>query len=252
MSLHHRGAYSPLTIPSADFQLTFAPQAWAAERASWRAVVQLNLVRSINLILDSLAQELAAHPPGRPRTGTSPFATPSAHSPPDSPDSETGPSFAAAPPLALTDKHALLRLRLAPLRQVENDLRRLLGAASSEAGAAEGGGMRATPFDEPYGAGSGMGVGMGADASVRSRRSAERDLCLRSNRSWKDALQARRMSVGGGPGARAVSPGPGGERDDATEVIAGCREDVRALWEDEVVQEMLARQRIRLADSAGL
>ena len=62
-----------------------------------------------DLRLDSLAQELAAHPPGRPRTGTSPFATPTAHSPPDSPDSETGPSFAAAPPLALTDKHALLR-----------------------------------------------------------------------------------------------------------------------------------------------
>ena len=44
----------------------------------------------------------------------------------------------------------------------------------------------------------------------------------------------------------------GGAGDDATEVIAGCREDVRALWEDGVVQEMLARQRIRLADSAGL
>ena len=221
--------------------------------------MQLNLVRSINLILDTLAHELAAHPPGRPRAAPA--------TPPDS-DEEAEPG----PPLALTEKHALLRLRLAPLRQVENDLRRLLGAASSEAGAADGGGMRATPFDEPYlsgggggyGAGFGPGVGEGAGegaASVRSRRSADRDLCLRSNRSWKDALHARRTSVASSakPGSRAVSPGPGlggpgaaGERDDATEVIAGCREDVRALWEDGVVQEMLARQRIRLADSAGL
>ena len=56
---------------------------------------------------------------------------------------------------------------------------------------------------------------------------------------------------GAGAGGRAVSPGPG-ERDDATEVIAGCREDIRALWADAGVQELLARQRIRLADSAGL
>lgn len=213
-------------------------------------------MRSINLILDSLAQELAAHPPTRPRTATSPFAAsvalPASNTPPDSPDSTTGPSFAAepAPPLALTDKHALLRLRLAPLRQVENELRRLLGAASSEAGAADGGGMRATPFDEAYTAGAQNGP------SVRSRSSADRDLCLRSNRSWKDALNARRVSAGSGPGSRAVSPGPGSredpERDDATEVIAGCREDMRALWEDEVVREMLARQRMKLEDSAGL
>ncbi|EPT05833.1 hypothetical protein FOMPIDRAFT_1155651 [Fomitopsis schrenkii] len=241
-----------------NFQLTFAPQAWVAERASWRAVVQLNLVRSINLILDSLAQELAANPPGRPRTATSPFAAPvslpsssTSNTPPDSPDSATGPSFAGepGPPLALTDKHALLRLRLAPLRQVENELRRLLGAASSEAGAADGGAMRATPFDEPYTAGAQAG------GTMRSRSSADRDLCLRSNRSWKDALNARRVSMGSGPGSRAVSPGPGSregpERDDATEVIAGCRDDMRALWEDGVVREMLARQRMRLADSAS-
>ena len=184
--------------------------------------MQLNLVRSINLILDTLAHELAAHPPGRPRTGSPP------RSPPDSPDSATGPSLAAGPPVVLTETHALLRLRLAPLRQVEHELRRLLGAASSEAGAFEA-------------AGPGHG-----------RRSAERDLCLRSNRTWKDALGARRASVGGaGAGGRAVSPGPG-ERDDATEVIAGCREDIRALWADAGVQELLARQRIRLADSAGL
>ncbi|EPS93770.1 hypothetical protein FOMPIDRAFT_1020400 [Fomitopsis schrenkii] len=45
----------------------------------------------------------------------------------------------ARTPLALTDKHTPLWLRLAPLQQVENKLQRLLGAASSEAGAADGG-----------------------------------------------------------------------------------------------------------------
>ncbi|KAH9932360.1 G-protein alpha subunit [Fomitopsis serialis] len=161
-----------------NFQLTFAPQAWAAERASWRAVVQLNLVHSINLILDVLAQELTANPLQRPRTGAYPYttSTAAAHtalSTPPSPDSPTGPSFAddvpdISAPLKFTDKHALLKLRLAPLRHVETDLRRLLGAA-----------------------------------------------------------------------------------DDATEVIAGCREDMKTLWEDGVVREMLTRLRLRMEDSAG-
>ncbi|KZT66608.1 G-alpha-domain-containing protein [Daedalea quercina L-15889] len=236
-----------------NFQLTFAPQAWAAERASWRAVVQLNLVRSINLILDTLAQELAAHPPARPRTGTSLFSTVAvtthaSHSATPSPDSLTGPSFArdsseiaaAGAPLQFTDKHALLKLRLAPLRYVENDLRRVLGAASSD-GAVGSAAMHAPPFDEPY-----------AGGNVRSVRGA--DLCLRSNRSWKDALHTQYQYQYHGSGHSHGHGGretPAVERDDATEVIAGCREDMKTLWEDEVVRDMLARQRMRIEDSAG-
>ncbi|TFY58140.1 hypothetical protein EVJ58_g6593, partial [Rhodofomes roseus] len=55
---------------------------------------------------------------------------------------------------------------------------------------------------------------------------------------------------GHGVGSREGALTPGSERDDATEVIAGCREDMKALWEDEVVREMLARQRMRMEDSA--
>ncbi|TDL18823.1 G-alpha-domain-containing protein [Rickenella mellea] len=37
-----------------NFQLQCAPKKWAEERASWRAVIQLNLARSVNIILDAL------------------------------------------------------------------------------------------------------------------------------------------------------------------------------------------------------
>jgi hypothetical protein len=40
--------------------------------------------------------------------------------------------------------------------------------------------------------------------------------------------------------------------DDATEVIASCRDDMKALWEDKAVQALLQKHNNRLQDSAGL
>jgi len=66
------------------------------ERAFWRTVLQLNLVRSVNAILEALQAAF---------------------------DDDPVPS---------TDKHHLLRLRLRPLRGVESDLKRLLGVRSED------------------------------------------------------------------------------------------------------------------------
>ncbi|PCH44626.1 G-alpha-domain-containing protein [Wolfiporia cocos MD-104 SS10] len=220
-----------------NFQLTFAPKAWQEERASWRAVIQLNLVRSVNIVLDALADELAVQPAARPQSSPSPASTASdGPSPPPSP-SEDGPAppsgaeheRARQPaPAELTSKHTLLKLRLAPLRHVERELKVRLGAATCEVsadGADAQGVMHATPFDAAY---------------ARSARG--NDLCLRSNRSWREAL--------GGSG----EVGSGHERsleDDATEVIAGCRDDIAALWADDAVRAMLRRRKIRIEESPG-
>ena len=40
-----------------DFQLTYARKSWVAEKDAWRAVIQLNFVRTINAILDVVANE---------------------------------------------------------------------------------------------------------------------------------------------------------------------------------------------------
>ncbi|KAJ7018677.1 guanine nucleotide-binding protein alpha-4 subunit [Mycena alexandri] len=78
-----------------NFQLINSPKAFKAERASWRVVVHLNVVRSIHLILDALtaAEVFAAHPR------------------PYSPDNPVYP--------ALTPELLGLKLRLIPLQQVE-------------------------------------------------------------------------------------------------------------------------------------
>lgn len=77
----------------------YAREAWQEERASWKAIVQLNLVRNVTTILHTLSRELSR--PSSPTPG------------PDEEDDEDGP------PLAFTEKHQLLKLRLAPLRNLQ-------------------------------------------------------------------------------------------------------------------------------------
>ena len=44
----------------------------------------------------------------------------------------------------------------------------------------------------------------------------------------------------------------GGEMDNATRVIVNCKDDIKALWEDNVVQAVLTRGKVKLQDSAAL
>ncbi|KAJ7124991.1 guanine nucleotide-binding protein alpha-4 subunit [Mycena epipterygia] len=88
-----------------NFQLINSPKAFRAERPSWRAVVHLNVVRSIRLIINALAEAEAAA---------------SAPTPPGPDD----PVYPALSPELLT-----LKMRLLPLQQVEEAL---LGKLSPE------------------------------------------------------------------------------------------------------------------------
>ena len=89
-------------------------QAFKAERASWRAVILLNVVRSIRTILEIVTEfhdrqnTQAAFAPSRPTT---------------SPSSSPPPSGSW---LRLTPEHLKLKLRLLPLLQVEESLVRKL------------------------------------------------------------------------------------------------------------------------------
>ena len=61
-----------MRFPPADIQRIQAPETWAAERASWRIVIQLNLVRAVNTILDILSTELTT--PGDPLSRADSFS----------------------------------------------------------------------------------------------------------------------------------------------------------------------------------
>ncbi|KAH8089871.1 G-alpha-domain-containing protein [Cristinia sonorae] len=236
-----------------NFQMTFAPKAWQAERASWRAVIQLNLVRAVNTILDTVVSEMSSitRPSSRPGPpGISPPSSspPRASAPylgdfnddsdagrtsePQSPKLSSDSSSSATPTyfLQFTSHHSVLKLSLAPLRSVESDLKSFLGSGSEEINADVQNFTAATPFDT-------------APASpVPSKPRRVKEFTVQSMSAWKTSLGSK---------SRPTSPRTQStELDSVTEVIAGCREDIRSLWQDGMVGELLKRRKIKLQDSA--
>ena len=101
-------------------------QAFKAERASWRAVVLLNVVRSIRIILEAIAEVQALQ-------NSSPAASPTLASRqlPGSRPSSAPPANDGIP--ELSQEHLKLKFRLAPLLQVEEVLvRKLTPPGSTE------------------------------------------------------------------------------------------------------------------------
>ncbi|KAI8986746.1 G-alpha-domain-containing protein [Trametes punicea] len=123
-----------------NFQMHFAPNALRAESDAWRAVIHLNLVRSVNFLLDAMARPLG--PPSYGQTGDG---------------SPTTPCFShrvSATPQANSDLRRF-KLTLSPLRQVEVILSKYL---STQDGPSTGEG-RVTP--------SGQQSPTAADVTIR-------------------------------------------------------------------------------------
>lgn len=177
--------------------MRFARDKWVQERASWRTVLQLNLVHSVNTILKALQDAFDN-------------------------DDEEGEA------LPFTDKHHLLRLRLRPLGGVESDLKRLLGVKAEDM-------LEYSPPTSPT-------------LSPRTSRTSS-EFYVRS-RNWRSFLQASRVEDA--ESSRRPIKHDGVSSQDATEVIASCKNDIMALWADDVIREMLRRHRVRLEDSASL
>ncbi|KDQ25292.1 hypothetical protein PLEOSDRAFT_1045361 [Pleurotus ostreatus PC15] len=202
-----------------NFRLKYAYQQWLQERASWRAVIQLNVVRSALAILDALQAEINNDPlldPGLDDDDESLEIHPTHHASPASSRLE----FAS-------DKHKLLALRLSPLRRIETVLKKRLGAGSEEVRNAPSQDMQATPFESPQ-------VPPG-----KHRRAAEFVV-----RTWSDALQGRAA-------ANHHTTADEYDSEEVTEVIARCQEDLITLWNDPVVRKVLSSRRIPIEHSAG-
>jgi hypothetical protein len=211
-----------------DFQMKYARAAWNQERASWRAVVQLNVLRSIIAIVEMLQAEIDNEPIASRPLSSAEISTGALRPSLDTTSSETEATL-QPPPVPLTNKHHVLKLRLGPLRRVEADLRKQLGMAAAEELA--GG---------PYGVLDDVVDDDPSVASLVRKRTKEFGV-----RGWSDAL--------GGWTKNPKEVGDGNlPIDDATEVIASCREDMKAIWTDDAVRGILAKRRMRIQDSAGL
>lgn len=236
--------------------MKYARAAWDLERASWRSVIQLNVIRSIITIVETLQAEMDGEPLERPQTPTTPMSAMPMSPAPDTgssdvfhydPLSRTGESpavtsFARSNSLSrpkvplsslLTGKHQMLKLRLGPLRRVERELKKRLGAGAEE---------------EEDRAAEALGPLDLEDAPLGPSRSQNREFGVSR---LQEALQKSLAK-------KTLSPSPeetaNGEEtvDEATDVLCSCLEDMKSLWTDEVVRTVLRKRKIRLEDSAGL
>ncbi|KAF5384164.1 hypothetical protein D9615_003365 [Tricholomella constricta] len=190
-----------------NFRMRYSRDDWEKERNGWRAVIQLNIVRSITTILSVMEAELNGEAPAESDDDEATLAQPD-----EGEDSR------------FTERHQLLMIRLAPLRGVEAELKRRLGTGSEPVHPALP--MTATPFEVVN------------DASNMRRTSPEFAV-----RSWKDVLDPE------GRPLRTEDIPP--DLDSVTDIIAGCKDDMKALWDDKCVRLALRRRKLRLPDSAG-
>ena len=232
-----------------DFRMRYAREAWDDERASWRAVIQLNLVRSIILIIETLEAEIDGEPALVTQASDIPDLGPSAKdcltinsgvvpSNLDKPSDFSRCNALSHSKLStiLNANYKLLKLRLAPLRRVGADLELRLGEAATE--------ERDGSADE-YGP-LGFAPKQRNEFGVRKLTEALEKVSLRQ----ENGNISNSSTKVGNPLLGKNSPEH--KVDEPTEVLAGCLDDMKALWNDRAVRVMLKKRRVHLEETAGL
>ncbi|KAF8999848.1 guanine nucleotide binding protein, alpha subunit [Cyathus striatus] len=210
-----------------NFQLTYARREWTEERAAWRAVIFLNIVRNVNTIIEHLTAEMSDIPynpiPDEDEAGPSSY-------PPK-------PAARALPRLKFKDKHRAFKEHLEHLVDVQRDLEDRLGAGALEP--VPTGATQAAPFEE-----------------IQNGRRVLQEFSINSSNGWKTALNKFRTLRSDARSENGAINGIAAEKakqfdDDVAETLAECREDIKELWDDSTIQELLSRRKIRLEDSPG-
>ncbi|OAX40537.1 G-alpha-domain-containing protein [Rhizopogon vinicolor AM-OR11-026] len=196
-----------------NFQLMNSPKAFRSERASWRAVIQLNVVQSIHAILDLMSK---AH-------SSVHIASTSSHPPPTSSSSHSTNRLSAShkdyPPI--TTEHLKLKMRLGPLLQVEAALvKKLL----------------------PYGH-----VQLSGLANPAQSFPIQQEISVNSSAGWKGTFSRLigRDSCDSSDLIDWSNP------DDPGVVLNACAEDMKRLWADPIVKKMMEIEKMRPEEMAG-
>jgi len=205
-------------------KMLYAKDDFAQERLSWKAIIQLNLIRHVLTILKILEEDAA---------GSSPLST---YSPilPD-PDPELGGLYnsSALPAQRLsnisltvngsgkasssqTAFHHTLRLRLAPLTAIESNLSKQLMQSS----------LAPNTSKEPM---------------VHSYMAWMKHFGYSSSSSGASSSQV----------ASPVSPVGWHFEDETERVINLCKDDIAALWNDKVVRGLLRERKVKLELEGG-
>ncbi|KAL4247490.1 P-loop containing nucleoside triphosphate hydrolase [Abortiporus biennis] len=202
-----------------NFQLMNSPKTFKAERASWRAVIQLNVVRSIRLILEAMAEIQALNSGSTSRPPTSSGAL------------QTSPSSSSGSPIPrLTHDHLKLRMRLMPLLQVEEVLIRKLTPAGS-------GEFEATHLAHV------TNIPGPTLAKIK-----EKEVAVNSQFAWKGVFNKFISTTRESFDSESID---WDDPEDPGRVIYACGEDMIRLWKDPTIRQVLRNQELRLEDQPG-
>ncbi|KAI8986680.1 G-alpha-domain-containing protein [Trametes punicea] len=200
-----------------QFQRLYTPNAFREERILWRAVIQLNIVRSIHTILDALTDIR------RRDVYPSSIYT-------SDPDSDSESEHHVALPFHLEN----LRRRLYPLRHVESLLiAKLVPPNEHEATTLGVGGSNSV---------NGNVSSSGSGHSLPSSVFHHQEVFVRPGAAWKLRTSGRPQSAGT-TGQETI--------DESQAVLHRCCSDMIALWNDPIVRQILRRRKIRLEESPG-
>ncbi|KAH9485212.1 Guanine nucleotide-binding protein alpha-4 subunit [Psilocybe cubensis] len=202
-----------------NFQLMNSPKAFRHERASWRAVVQLNVVRSVRLILDTITEAQAASNPSSPSSAMLAI-----------PRQRTESIESGSVQIRFNPELLKLKMRLLPLQQVEEALLRKM----TPAGSAEFEATHLSPATNlPY----------------SSRAGKFKEIAINSTAQWKGAfgrlMATARASMDSAADIDFEDP------KDPGVILHACAEDIIQLWNDPTVKELLKAKKIRLESMAG-
>jgi guanine nucleotide-binding protein alpha-1 subunit len=144
-------------------------------------------------------------------------------------------------PLEFTEVHTRLLTRLEGVEMLQRDLEARLGSASLEVHSTTT--SQAAPFAELEGNGK--------------RRNGE--FGIHSNNGWKSALnkfktmRSPTQTDSENSSSSPTSPSKLNRdwEDEIAEQLENYREDIKALWEDNIVTEVLQRRKVRLENQPG-
>ena len=209
-----------------NFQLHFTPRAFRAESDAWRAVIHLNLVRSVNFIIDLLSQSAGANLAHSNSTTYRPHGDGPLYSQ-GGDASPTATTFGSPyqhhrtsqkpPP---SNEIRRFKLALSPLRQVEVILAKQLSVHERDIMDPSGARLAARPSEVTVRGGRGW-------TSLLRRKPLEGVL----NQHQQDHVEAL---------------------ENARQILDACRADIVALWTSESVQAGLKEEGIVLKEQSGL
>ncbi|KAL0956214.1 hypothetical protein HGRIS_002370 [Hohenbuehelia grisea] len=198
--------------------MQYARQSWLEERHSWRAVIYLNLVRSVNLITDILSVELD-------ETST------------------------AADGVTLSDQHQILLLRLSPLRRIQASLEDLFATGTFPALRDDR--RHSSPLSVMAAARI-IRVSDDMDGLDLKPTYAPvlQEFTVFSNCGWKSVLGKSRLPEFS-TGTRSPKRRHADPVDEVEDLLCSCKDDIKALWRDLGVKRSLAYHHLRVEDSSG-